>query len=483
MVQVFDLTPTQSTASMIGNALGMGVAKNLPQPEQMVQRGLLRDAFSKINPNMDMSQNLQNIAPELLTTAGGVEALNTILPMMQKQAQTQAYKQYIDNQRKGISQQRQLPQQSQIPQDQNNELLQQIQPRQQKPGQIPDVRSTLYQDYIIQKQEEAQTYPEITAGPEITRLLSPDERRKAAYDLMEQSNLAGNPISLEQSMNIVDREQQSIAANNEQIRIEQQRRKSEIKDITSGYVKRAINAGLINPDRPEDITVAEELAMENRKNANPSEAWKNIRKGLREWKSAKNTIQREFGIKGPFSELYNKAIGNYKDVETVINNLQNDLDKYRKYGLIDEARKDISTYLGFGPELTERAIFPFTKEQSSELDKFPGNIIPRKERAPTIHDVFPGELYNLDANKFDKFKDYLENYLGKNKDINLISLRGVLNQNKKYSWQDISKAIGELIEEDRFTPNYTQDQQLKVINQAPLPGLMEQFKFLWTGKK
>ena len=44
-VQYFDLSPTQSSASMIGHALGNGLAKNFIPPEQLVQRNQLQQGF------------------------------------------------------------------------------------------------------------------------------------------------------------------------------------------------------------------------------------------------------------------------------------------------------------------------------------------------------------------------------------------------------------------------------------------------------
>ena len=59
----------------------------------------------------------------------------------------------------------------------------------------------------------------------------------------------------------------------------------------------------------------------------------------------------------------------------------------------------------------------------------------------------------------------------------------MLNQGKKYAWQDYSRVISELSDEERFIPNQQQFQELKVIKQAPVQGLLEMFRFLWTGKK
>ena len=103
----------------------------------------------------------------------------------------------------------------------------------------------------------------------------------------------------------------------------------------------------------------------------------------------------------------------------------------------------------------------------------PGGQVRIKDPAA---ESYPGDQFRIqDRNDFEKFKTEVEGYLKKYPDANLVTLRGRLNQDKRYAWQDISKAVGELMEERRFTPDNFQYSQLPVINQAPLPGMVEQF--------
>lgn len=93
----------------------------------------------------------------------------------------------------------------------------------------------------------------------------------------------------------------------------------------------------------------------------------------------------------------------------------------------------------------------------------------------------------MEPAQYKEFKEGLADWIGKNNSkehpINLQTLRGNLNQGKRYAWQDISKAINELIAEQRFAPDPEQENQLAKINHAPIPGLLEIFDFWWKGKK
>jgi len=106
MVQVFDLSPTASTASMIGNALGMGLNKNFVPPEQLVQRGLLQEGLAKIsklaqNPN---TQPIDLLTQSMSAIAGIPGAERYAGPLLDKILGMSAYNQPVTNGQSGLGQ-------------------------------------------------------------------------------------------------------------------------------------------------------------------------------------------------------------------------------------------------------------------------------------------------------------------------------------------------------------------------------------------
>ena len=103
MVQIFDMSPTESSASLIGKSLGEGLSKNFERPEQRVQRGLLADAMDSMQGQDTFEGRLKTILPTLATTPGGSEILSTMMPLLQKQAAAEAYDKYYQEQQPGAS--------------------------------------------------------------------------------------------------------------------------------------------------------------------------------------------------------------------------------------------------------------------------------------------------------------------------------------------------------------------------------------------
>ena len=82
-------SPGSRLAEQLGLNIGQGIARNFPTPEQQVQKGLLQQAFKGLldAPKGDYLSQLSAIAPTLLTTAGGAEALAELSLILAKSAQ------------------------------------------------------------------------------------------------------------------------------------------------------------------------------------------------------------------------------------------------------------------------------------------------------------------------------------------------------------------------------------------------------------
>ena len=473
------ILPTNRTPfEAITESIGQGLSQTLPQAAQeRSHRALLQQSFNQINPQGDFMEQLRSIAPNLLTVPGGSQALGELAPLLGKFAENKAYENFIKNKR-SKQQVENLPFQNaqQMPDQQTSS-------KQQKP-QAPSE-----EDYYRNPQAYASPeslYPEMSTGPQEKPEMSIPEENAAALDLMDQAKITGKPISYPEALQFVQNQNQNIRNKNELIKRDKERQKEANSALTQGMVNRAKNSGLIKD--PEDVTVAEKLALESKRLPDENQQWQYVRTGLRKFDENKSKIQRSADIAGPFANLWRKGLGTYQDKESLIRGIQPSIDEYKKYGLFDELRRDLSEYLGLGPEDTESAIFPLNKESQQYLSKIPNNPMSTKylkgEEPLGFHEIkFPSEGFELPQEGFDTLKNQIFDVIKNNPKINLVSLRGQLNQKNRYAWQDITRAIEELANEGRFIPDLIQEKQLGIINKPPAPGILEAFRYILKGTK
>lgn len=459
---------------LIGQSIGQNLSSTLPGAvQQGFNRGQLQSAFNSLNPQENFIEQLKTIAPTLLSTPGGAQALGELAPVLGTYARNEAYKNFIQNQRTQQTQPEITPQQ--------------ISPIAQKEAQKPQAPTP--EDYYRHPDKYASPeslYPEMPAGYQERPEMTLPQMNAAALDLMDQSQMTGKPISFPEALNAVQKQNEIIKSQNERIRSGKEAQKQANKELTAGMINRAENAGLIKD--PEDNTVVEKLALEARRLKDPNDQWLHVRTGMRKFDNAKSSIKTSADLTGPLGNLYRQMKGTYQDAEEIIRHNKPWIDEYKKYGLHNELRRDLGEYLGLGPDQVETAIFPPSMELKKEMNEFqknPKKMLNKFGEEPLVYrdQPFPGQDFKLDEKDFEKFKNNIAQIIKNNPGINLVSFRGKLNQDKRYAWQDISRAVEELVEERRFTPDNIQEQQLNIISKEPAPGLLQQFLYFWKGKK
>ncbi|OGT44285.1 MAG: hypothetical protein A3F13_02645 [Gammaproteobacteria bacterium RIFCSPHIGHO2_12_FULL_40_19] len=470
------LETRQQMFSGLEKALYQANQQAVEQQEYQRNRGRLQDAFKQIEdqPKGDFISKLGAIAPALLATPGGAQVLGELAPLMQRQATQQAQLDAIRNQKASTGAQGEgqaAPQGMQQTMSSSSGI----------PAGVPSGEASFR--YPQAPKSSSTAFPERTIGPQPNREMSPQEIENQTLDLMEQSTMQGNPMDYQTAASTVNQKAQQIRDYNQEILRQKEQQDMAQKAVTSGVVERADNAGLLKT--PEDRTIAEKLALEARGAENDTERWEYVRSGLRDFNTARETIRREIGAQDPVSQGLRKLTGSYKTKEKAIADIQPQIQKFKKYGLINELRNFLTDDVGLGSEDTESAIFPLEGDTKKGLDSFVENPnrINRQMSPGYLADLFPGGESKLSQENFLKFKDGLSDYLNKNPSVNLVALRAKLNQDKRYDWQDVSSALNDLIKERRFTPDYIQDQQLQVVDQAPLPGFMQIFKYYLQGTK
>ncbi len=452
---------------LIGTSAATGLARNFPTPESRVQKGMLEDAFKKLEnaPEGDFLAQLKEIAPSLMSSPGGAELLSSLAPILQQQARNKSIVETVNEARNKSLQ----------PQSRKGNV-----PEEEiKIKPTPQQEQEKYRPVEFGQQPppppEQSNYPSKSTRGQARELMDPDEIDDFARNVVAKS---GGMVDYGKGLELANVENSNRNAYNQVLQSEKQNELNAIKEQNADVVSRAENSGLLK--YPEDSTVAEKLGHQF-KHLNATDRWEKVRDGLREFDGAREQIRRESSLPGPLTEKYRKALGTYKNFKDTIRDLKEPIEIYKRLGLVPELRAEFTNELGWGPEQTEMAIYPFSKEQEEGLEKFDKNSVKPNFRGE--NNPFPGPEYNLPKEKFEGFKDEIGDYLKENPGTNLISVRGYLNQDKSYSWNDISKAINELQQEKRIELDGPQRQQKKIINQAPLPGLNQILKYMWTGAK
>ena len=473
------LPPATNIGTDIGRAIGQGFQQGIPQGmHQQYQKGQLQKAFGGLDKEGDFLQQLQQIAPALLTTPGGAQALAEISPLLSRYGQTKAQLDQLEKWQAGNVSGANAPT---VPgKQQPGEPLLTV-PEGQHSAKKPISAESKYRNPSL-TDSDSSTFPQRTTGPQPQREMSPQDKINYAADIVRSSLNTSNPISIGQAQQQAEQIAKSIVDNNDRIRMQQKDQQQATDLVTDKLVTQAKNRELLV--NPEDDTYAKKLAFEVKDESNPAKQIEHVRTGLRKLQTHRKNIEKEFDLGNPITNLYRKWNGTYKDKETIMRNMQHDLDFYRENGLFNEARVMLGE-IGMGAEDRETTLFPPTKEEKKYLSEFPDspNRPMRHEQVGAI-DRIPGEKNNIkDIQKFEDFKDRMSEYFLKNPEANLLVMRGYLGEEKGYSWPDMSRAYDELVAEGRVSPDYVQDVQKKDLNNSPLPGMAQIFNFLFKGTR
>lgn len=472
--------------SRIGQALGMGLVQGTERAAQAdFTKGRLQEAFDKLKPGGNYIDQLKAVAPDLLSTPGGAQALSELASVFASQSKNTAIQNAINNRRGGGTGSQPVPMQDQ--QQMNSDQSQQMNPGKQ--GEVIPQGQDYFLNPKAPKGAES-LYPQrSTSG--ITQELSEPEMESMALDIMDQSNALGKPISFAEAMQVPMNLNNQRRSQNDVVRGEQKAQQQQQQILSSGMVARAEDKGML--DFPGSRTIAEKSAYEAREGRTEPEIWDYVQSKLKEGNNHYNAIIRDTIPGNPLSSFARYISGSQKSNQQVMRDLQPHIDYYKNMGLFDELRDLLVNQTGFNAEDAETAMFYPSKSEWSAMNNFPKN--PKKVQADkplfndvAINDLFPDQRYEADPKTYQTLKTGVVDYLKRHPEANLLALRGQLNRDKNYYWGDISKVFSQILAENRMVkgawqPNQAQLGQLNVLNHAPLPGLSQQFKFLWTGSK
>lgn len=484
MVQVFDLSPTESNASLTGKAFSTGLIRNNPQPEQLVQQKLLQNAMDKLPQNANYTDFLKIVGPQLLTTPGGAQLLGELAPIIQAQSRANALQADRAN-RKDLQNGQQQNVQGRDAQNPQGR------PSQQQPAvnvNVGGIGQGGGENYIrnpIAPNSEESTYPKrsLPRQPEPLRNTEQlNQRRSELNDaIVDNGGIPDQQVIeniIQNEENIKNKNNEIITNENKEIEARQQNRK--------GRLDKRFNDAFPNAT-PEEKGIFERFTNEANNAEFENDQYEHGRRKYLEYETAKNSLLRGQDLGGPLTNLWRKARSSFKSKEDIIKDSTAPVKKLIDLGLENEARDILTNSIGLGAEDAELTMFQPTKKQWQEFNTFPMNKDLKKTNKPIYGEAtamkYPGEENALPAEKFIKFKDDVVKVLKNNPGINIIAFRGVVNHDKGYSWTDFSKAISEAIDEGDFKPDPIQEQQLNVIRNAPLPGMSQIFNEVWKGTR
>lgn len=483
MIQEINPGPT------IGQAFGKGLVNTLePQIQRSLQMSQLQRALSPLQQegfeNQSYTKQLGQLLPALLSTPGGAQLAGELAPVLSQRANNQSYLKYLDD-RKAARERGNKPS---IAHATGENLGVQVE------GPEGEVAQYGYRN----PEEQRYRNPQATISPQSTtplqtmenivaKPMTPDQIQDQIENMMRSSLATGKPLSYAEANQAVQQEQANLIRQNELLENEKARREESFDKRMNEGLAQARNSGIIK--EPSDEPIFKKFLEEGSNEKNSNEQYRQAKLKFDKFNQARDAIKRSVDAPNPITGTYRKLLGSYKDKEQILNDLQPYIKTLKDLDLIDELRNELSLTVGLGPEDTETAIFPPSKQQKTDWNNIPKNPIKAKGQellfgTSTPEEVkFPGEGFTLPPKEFQNFKEGLYNHLRKYPETNLIALRGFLNQDRRYAWQDISNAFNQLIEEGRFKPDQIQDHELNIIQNAPLPGLAQMFRNFLTETK
>lgn len=454
-------------AALMGPALAQGVARNFTPPEQLANERRLSQAFQNIPENASLMDIYKTAGPALASTPGGMELLAPYAQAAQKRGYAKAYQDLYANlgKKEGALPTQVTPQQ--VPQATKKQVSPEqefLQDENQPKERFAGIRST---------------YPEQATNLNIVPLPTPDEEEALLKQALQQQEANGLPPDINAAQDIVDSIINKKREHNRNVRAEKQDLANIRKENVAWGLGEAQRMNLFDPEFPEDQNVFQDLMIKNEGAPSPQDQFKAAYQEYQNYLTHRENIASGYKQPGKYENFVRKMLGNEKDKKDAINSIQPDLKYYKDNSLDPEARNLLVNHVNFGPEDAERALYPPSKNQETDLVVFP--------KAP-VKSTFSLGLYgpktgisrNLNDEQLGIFQNDLQDYLDRNPNANLLALRGDLMRKKGYDWQDIDKAFVALRNSGKWKPaNNAQEYQYGILHNSPVPGITEIFKSFW----
>jgi len=460
-VQIISPSPRAMQQGQIGQALGIGINKNFPDPQQMVQRRQLQQALAEAKqsvrqPGATPLDKMFSFMEAGAGIPGSERYMGALLPLVQQLTQAEAAQNAplgMPGQEGSTGQSITSLNQPELVENQLNNFLN------------PSQQNGFYPSNVGDQQTTGNLPQAATTGVK-QPVASNQQLLKWSKDYAAQKTAAGIPTKPAEAYE----ELKAINADNQEANklVEQERKERVASQREYGQIAENKLSNIM-PDAGDEEKAyikkqVEQLAGEN---ASEADIERLASAEARKYKNMISKVSQDI----PASRIYNRPfqnlMGTSKSAESARNDLKLKVKPLLDAGLYDKARKVLGER-GYYPEEREMIITNLGEGSLKALSDFPDY---KKLAAPRKIGAYGLELEQpVTIKQKEAVKQNLNLALKNDPSANLILLRKAY-EDKGVDWRLFKDSLNQAIEDGIFKPNDDQFNQLNNLDQPPLNGL------------
>lgn len=458
MVQVFAPSPAAMQRGQIGQALGIGINKNFPDPQQLVQRQMLQKALSEAKnsirqPGATPLDKMFSFMEAGAGIPGSERYMGALLPLVQQLTEAEA----AQNVPLGINEQSNP--QDFTPQGQtrgkvnpvndiDNKLNNFLNPQQQNPFFPSNVGDQQATGNLPQAATSGIKMP-VASNQDLLKFAKPYAAKKTAAGIPTKPAEALEELKAINADNVesnklIEQERKERVASQREYGLIAEKKLSEVLPEAGGEEKAYIKKQV------------EELAG---KNASEADIERLAAAEARKYKNMISKVSQDIPASRVYNRPFQDLMGTSKSAEKARKDLRVKVQPLLDAGLYDKARSLLSGR-GYYPEEREMIVSDLGENSLktiSQLPKASGTA------ASNYEDGYSGGQESINI-----IKNNIKEMLQSDPSVNLILARRKYDLDKNIDWRTYKDAVNEAIDEGIFKPNDDQFNQLNNLDQPPL---------------
>ncbi len=444
MVQVFNATPTPSSASMIGSALGTGLSRNI--------------ALSNLENSMQSAGNdPMKLASAFMRAGMAVPGSERFLGQMYEHALARMKAQNSQNAPFGFggggNAGQGMPGQEQANQPQSIEQNEGLNNFLNPPQENPFFPSN------TGDQGDTGNLPQAATSGRKERIASNKELLDWSKPYAAQKTAANIPTTPQEAL------QELTAINNDKKEanrlVEEERKERVASQREYGNIAQQQLSKVMPDAGPEETAYikknVEELAGEN---ASEADIERLAAGEARKYKNMISSVEKDIPAIRSYNRPFQDLMGTSKSAKSARDDLRVKIQPLLDAGLYDKARNVLSER-GYAPEEREMIISDLGEKALKNVSKMP--------KLPTSMLLTNKKNFEEKYNKgVNDFKNNLFEVLKSDPNVNPVLLRRKYELEKNVDWRLFKDSLNEAIDQRIWKPNDDQFNQLKNLDQPPL---------------